>query len=171
MVPLFIVGLASRFEFIKLNAPFDLLSNTWVLVALGLLLLIEIFADKIPAVDSVNDMIHTFIRPTAGGILFAAQSGAIADFDPVMGFILGLVSAGGVHAAKAATRPVITATTGGIGNPIISFAEDLLAAVATILAIVAWPIGALMMALVLGAFLYVVLRWRIRRRRRRALLP
>src|SRR5690242_2203750 len=76
-LPLLITGLAGRFGFIKLTQPFDMLTNTWVLLVLVILLTIEIFADKIPAVDSINDIIHTFIRPVAGGILFAAQSGMV----------------------------------------------------------------------------------------------
>src|SRR5215210_6291804 len=121
-LPLLIVGLMGRFtDLIKLQQPFDVLTNTWVLFALGVLLLIEVFADKVPAVDSVNDAIHTFIRPVAGGILFAAHSGAVGGLDPTLSFVLGLVSAGGVHAVKAASRPVVTATTGGLGNPIVSF--------------------------------------------------
>src|ERR1044071_2784284 len=103
---LLIVGLAARFtNLIKLQAPFDALTNTWVLVALGVLLMIEIFADKIPAVDTINDIIHTFIRPVAGGILFAAHSGAVGSIDPTLSFILGLLAAGSVHAAKATARP------------------------------------------------------------------
>src|SRR5438552_14919629 len=82
-LPLLITGLAGRFHLIKLNAPFDILTNTWVLVLLVVLLTIEVFADKIPAVDSINDVIHTFIRPISGGILFAAQSGMIGGMDPV----------------------------------------------------------------------------------------
>lgn len=167
-LPLLIVGLMGRFtDLIKLQQPFDVLTNTWVLVALGVLLLIEVFADKVPAVDSINDVIHTFIRPVSGGILFAAHSGAVGGLDPMFAFMLGLLSAGGVHAVKAASRPIVTATTGGMGNPVVSFIEDIVAATATILALIAWPIAAVMMALILGGAFYIVWRWRARRRRRR----
>jgi hypothetical protein len=166
---LLIVGLAGRFtDLIKLKAPFDVLTNTWVLIALGVLLLIEIFADKIPAVDTVNDVIHTFIRPVAGGILFAAYSGAIGGIDPTFSFVLGLLSAGSVHAVKMGARPIITATTGGIGNPIVSFLEDIVAAVATVLALLVPILAALLMALILATAFYVIWRWRARRRRRKA---
>jgi hypothetical protein len=166
-LPLLIAGLAHRLELFnfKLNAPFDVLGNTWALVALGVLLLIEIFADKVPAIDSVNDMIHTFIRPAAGGILFAGHSGVVASIDPAMAFILGLLAAGGVHAVKATSRPVVTATTGGIGNPIVSFLEDIVAGVSAVLALFAPLVAALIMASILGLAFYVVWRWRTRRRR------
>ena len=98
-LPLLIVGLVARYtDLIKLNKPFDLLSNGWVLGVLGVLLLIEILVDKIPAVDTVNDMIQTFVRPAAGAILFAAASNTIADIHPVLAMICGILAAGSVHA-------------------------------------------------------------------------
>jgi hypothetical protein len=166
-LPLFITGLAQRFELIKLTSPFDLLGNTWVLVVLGVLLTIEVFADKIPAVDSINDIIHTFIRPAAGGILFAAQTGTISGMDPVFAFILGALSAGGVHAIKATGRPLITATTGGIGNPLVSLIEDIIAGVSTILALVMPVVAAVLMLVILVLVGWQVWRWRERRKRRR----
>jgi hypothetical protein len=168
-LPLLIVGLAGRFtNLIKLKAPFDLLTNTWVLVALGVLLMIEIFADKIPAVDTINDIIHTFIRPVAGGILFAAHSGAVGDFDTTLSFILGLLAAGSVHAVKATSRPVVTATTAGIGNPLVSFVEDFLAGGATLLALFAPIAAALLMAAILVPAVFLVMKLRARRKRRQA---
>jgi hypothetical protein len=168
-LPLLITGLTARFtDVIKLQAPFTVLTETWTLVVLGVLLFIEIFADKIPAVDTVNDIIHTFIRPVAGGILFAAHSGAVGGLDPTLSFALGLLSAGSMHAVKATTRPIITATTGGIGNPIISFLEDLVAGLAAVMALVAPFVAGCMMAAILGTAFFVVFRWRARRRRRRA---
>jgi hypothetical protein len=169
-LPLLITGLAGRFHLfnLTLKAPFDVLTNTWVLLVLGVLLLIEVFADKIPAIDTVNDIIHTFIRPVAGGILFAAHSGAVGGLDPTASFILGMLSAGSVHAVKATSRPVITATTGGIGNPIISFLEDIVAGIATVMALIAPIVAAVMMALFLVTAFYIVWRWRARRRRRAA---
>src|SRR5690242_3627347 len=115
--PLLIVGLAARFtDVITLSEPYTLLTNTWVLVALAILLGIEVFADKIPAIDSLNDVIHTLIRPAAGAILFAANAGAVSNMPPALALVLGLLAAGSVHAVKATARPVITATTGGLAN-------------------------------------------------------
>jgi hypothetical protein len=168
-LPLLIVGLAARFKFITLSQPFTVLSETWVLLVLAILLLIEVFADKIPAVDSINDMIHTVIRPVAGGILFAAHSGMVGGLDPTMSFVLGLLAAGSVHAVKAGARPLVTVTTGGIGNPLVSFLEDILSAGATILALAVPLLAAVLMALLLVLAAVFVLRWRARRRKRRAL--
>lgn len=166
-LPLLITGLAGRFNLIKLNAPFDVLTNTWVLILLVVLLTIEVFADKIPAVDSINDVIHTFIRPLAGGILFAAQSGMIGGIDPVFSFILGALSAGSVHAVKAGARPIITATTGGLGNPLVSFVEDIISALATVLALVVPILAAILMGSILAVAAWIVWRWRERRKRRK----
>jgi hypothetical protein len=137
-LPLLIVALAARFtDFIKLNSPWDVLENGWVILALSLLLIIEFFADKIPAVNHINDAIQTFVRPTAGAVLFAASTSGVGSVDPVVGFILGLIVAGGVHATKSAVvRPAVTATTGGMANPVVSVAEDVVAGIVSILAIV-----------------------------------
>ena len=135
---------------------------------LAVLLLIEVFADKIPAVDSINDIIHTFIRPVAGGILFGAQSGMIGGLDPAVSFVLGALAAGSVHAVKMGARPVVTVTTAGIGNPLVSFVEDMISAGATILALAAPIAAALLMLIILLFAAYFVVRWRARRRRKRA---
>jgi hypothetical protein len=166
-LPLLIVGLAERFKWITLTQPFNVLGDTWVLAVLAVLLLIEVFADKIPAVDTVNDMIHTVIRPVAGGVLFAAHNGMVGGLDPKAAFVLGLLAAGSVHAVKATSRPLITVSTGGIGNPLVSFLEDMLSAGVTILALAAPIVAAVLMLALLLIVAYVVFRWRARRRRKR----
>ena len=68
-IPLLIVGLTARFtDWIKLSPPFDLLANEWVMGVVAVLLAVEFFADKIPLVDHVNDLIQTFVRPAAGAV-------------------------------------------------------------------------------------------------------
>lgn len=136
-IPLLMVGLTARFtDWIKLSPPFDVLSNEWVLVALAILLGVEFLADKIPLVDHVNDVIQTFIRPTAGAILFASEANVITQINPAAALILGLVVAFGVHATKATARPLVTATTAGIGNPVVSTLEDIVSFMLSLLAIV-----------------------------------
>src|SRR5690606_40724991 len=75
-IPLLVMGLAARFDWIGLPTGWTWLSNEWVLVIMGLLLVVEVVADKVPAVDSVNDWIQTVVRPAAGGIVFAGGIGA-----------------------------------------------------------------------------------------------
>lgn len=161
-LPLLIVALTAHFTpLIRLNPPFDALANPWVIGVLALLLAIEIVADKVPAVDSVNDVIQTFVRPAAGAVLFAATTNVIADIHPVLAMVCGVILAGGVHAVKATARPVISATTAGVANPVVSLAEDVTATVTSIIALVA-PL----LVLLLVAFMVVgLVLWRRRRAR------
>jgi hypothetical protein len=162
-LPLLIVGLLARYtDLITLRSPFDALENPWVLGVLAVLLAIEMTADKIPAVDTVNDAIQTVVRPAAGAIIFAASANVITEVHPAVAIVCGLLAAFGVHAVKATARPVVTATTGGVGNPIVSTAEDVVAGVTTVLAIVV-PALAAMLIIVLVVFL----SWRLLRRRQR----
>jgi hypothetical protein len=154
-IPLLVVGLVARFtDWIKLSPPYDTLANEWVLLVLFLLLVVEFFADKIPAVNHVNDVIQTFVRPVAGAIIFAASAHALTNIAPILAMICGLLVSGTVHGAKAlAVRPAVTATTGGIANPVVSTAEDLLAFGLSILAV--------LIPVVLGALICVVAAWLI----------
>ncbi len=164
-LPLLIVGLLARFtNWITLKAPWNTLGNTWVLLALAILLLIETFVDKIPGVDTVNDAIQTLIRPAAGAILFAAGSNVISEISPVAAMICGLLVAGGIHAAKSTARPMITAGTAGLGNPVISAVEDVISGLSAFIAVVFPVLAAAFIATLLGLFVW----WRVRRYRRRA---
>ncbi len=163
-LPLLIVGLLARTtDLIALEAPWSALANPVVLVVIGVLLAIEVMVDKIPAVDTVNDVIQTIFRPAAGAILFAASGNVISNVSPVLAMVCGLLIAGGVHTAKAAARPVVTAGTAGVGNPVVSLAEDAVSGVTTIVAIVA-PV--LLMFLLLAA-VWVFIRWYHKRNARR----
>ncbi|MBN1935212.1 MAG: DUF4126 domain-containing protein [Anaerolineae bacterium] len=135
-LPMLIVALVAKFtKLISLNEPFDLLTNWWVIGVLVVLLSIEIFADKVPAVDTINDVVQTFVRPTAGAILFAANANTIADVSPILAMICGLLLAGTVHVVKATARPAVTASTAGVGNPVVSTVEDVISGVTALLSI------------------------------------
>lgn len=165
-IPLLVVALLARLTpLITLSEPYDALSNWWVIGTLTVLLIIEILVDKIPAVDTINDVIHTFIRPAAGAILFAATTNTIG-IHPVLAAILGVILAGSVHAVKAGGRPVVAATTAGLGDPIVSTIEDVISLVTSVLAIVA-PYAVLALILISGS---LFTWWYVRRRRRRAYL-
>jgi hypothetical protein len=147
-VPLLVVALLARFTgLVTLQPPWDTLTSWWVIGLLTVLLAIEILVDKVPAVDTVNDVIQTFVRPVAGAILFAASAGVITEAHPVLALACGLLVAGGVHAAKATARPVITATTGGVANPVVSTLEDVVAFVTAVVSIVAPVLGVLILLL------------------------
>jgi len=137
-IPLLVVGLLARYtELINLAKPWDTLANPWILLLLAVLVLIEMLADKIPAVNHINDVIQTAVRPVAGAIVFAASAQVVTDINPVLALASGLLVAGSVHAVKAgAVRPAVTATTGGTANVPVSIAEDIISTIMSILAII-----------------------------------
>jgi uncharacterized membrane protein len=161
-IPLLVVGVIAHYtDWITLSNPWDLLANPWVLIVLGILVIIEMLADKIPAVNHLNDAIQTFIRPAAGAIAFAASAKVITDIHPVLALICGLLVSGSVHAVKSvAVRPAVTATTGGIGNVPVSIAEDIFSTVMSIIAIVIPIMVAFLLILMIILFFW----WRERRR-------
>ncbi|WP_019011078.1 DUF4126 domain-containing protein [Deinococcus aquatilis] len=135
-IPLLVVGLLSRFGVLELSQPFDLLGNVWVLVGVGFIGLLDFVGDKIPGVDHVLHLFGGVVNAAAGAILFASQAG-VADVPPALSLALGLIVAGGVQATRTVVRPVATATTGGLGNPVISTAEDGASLTLSVLAIFA----------------------------------
>ncbi|MGV8049905.1 MAG: DUF4126 domain-containing protein [Anaerolineaceae bacterium] len=137
-IPLLVVSLLARYtDLLNLTEPWDALTSWWVIGVLLVLSLVELVADKVPAVDHVNDAIQTFIRPTAGAIVFAANAGTVTDISPVLTLICGLLVAGTVHTVKsAAVRPLVTASTVGVGDPVVSVVEDVVATVVSILSVV-----------------------------------
>ncbi len=164
-LPLLIVGLLSRFtELVNLKAPWNTLENPWVLGVLAVLLVIEMTVDKIPAVDTVNDVIQTAVRPAAGAILFASSSNVVSDMSPVLAMICGLLVAGGIHAVKATARPVITATTAGVGNSVVSVGEDVVSGVTATVSVLMPVLAAVFIAGVLILFIW----WYAGRRRQPA---
>lgn len=157
-IPLLIVGLLARYtNLIALNQPWDTLSNPWIILMLCVLVIIEMLADKVPAVNHVNDLIQTLVRPAAGAIAFAASANVVTDISPVLALAAGLLVAGTVHVTKAGVvRPAVTATTGGTANAPVSIAEDVISTVLSILAIVI-PILIGTLLVVIAAFII----WRI----------
>ena len=161
-LPLLLVALLSRFtDLITLESPWNVLESWWIIGLLTVLLLIELFVDKVPALDTANDVLQTVIRPVAGAVLFAASSGVVTDVHPVLALVLGLLTAGGVHAVKATARPVVTGATAGTMNPVVSTLEDILSLLIAILAILLPLLGIVLLVVLL----ILLLRWRRRRRR------
>jgi hypothetical protein len=160
-IPLLTIALIARYtDWFKLQAPFDVLTNPWIIILLGVLVLIEYLADSFPAINHLNDAIQTFIRPIAGAIVFAASAQVLTDVSPVLSLACGLLVAGGIHTVKAAAvRPAITATTGGTANPIVSAGENLLAAVTSFIAM-ALPF---LIGIVLAGLAALLLWWGLRR--------
>jgi uncharacterized protein DUF4126 len=172
-IPFLIVALVARFtDVITLPATYAWIESWWAIGIGAVLLLSEVVLDKIPAVDSVNDAVQTFIRPAMGGLVFAATAAA-AELDssawmtahPWVGIVLGVVVSGLVHTGKVAARPVVNMGTAGFGAPVVSTAEDG-ASVGLSLAALFAPLLCLV-ALVLLAWVLVAGSLKVRRWRRR----
>lgn len=174
-IPLLTLGLAGRFlDFVVLPAGWAWLENEWVLIILGVLLVIEVVADKIPVVDSVNDWLQTIVRPVAGGIAFgtgsASQTAVVTDpssfftssaWVPVA---IGVVLALATHVTKMASRPALNAVTVGAAAPVVSTAEDIGSVILSFLALL---IPVLVVVAIGGVAVGFVLLLRRRGRRRR----
>ncbi|MBF6592508.1 MAG: DUF4126 domain-containing protein, partial [Ktedonobacterales bacterium] len=113
------------------------LDKPWVIGLLVILALGEFTVDKVPVLDHVSDVLHTVIRPISGAIVMAGISNPLSNASPVTAAVVGAALALTVHSAKAAVRPVSTATTGGLGNPVLSFIEDIFTMIAAVLALIA----------------------------------
>lgn len=172
-IPFLIVALLARFtDFLDLPVQYAWIESNWAIGAAAVLLLGEVVFDKIPVVDHLNDAIGTFIRPASGGLIFAAtqaaedleQGSSFMQDNPWIGVVAGIVTASVVHAGKAITRPVVNASTLGIGAPLVSTAEDTASVGLSVVAIF-FPI-IVIVVLALMAWGAVVL-WRSSRRRRR----
>jgi hypothetical protein len=167
-IPLLALGLLARFsDVISLPAGWSWLSNGWVIAILAVLLAIEVVADKVPVLDSANDVVQTVVRPTAGGLAFGAGSSSATVADPGTFFgshqwvpvAVGVVLALGVHAIKATARPVINATTVGFGAPVASTVEDVASVFMSIVALVL-PV----LILIFLVALVLLFVWALRRR-------
>ncbi|SDG03536.1 protein of unknown function [Sinosporangium album] len=170
-IPLLIVGLlANLTDAVRLPPGYAWLTNWGVLAVIAVLLAAEIVLDKIPAVDHVNDMIQTAVRPAAGGVVFSGTEAAASlensswvTGHPWVGWVLGIAIALAVHAMKSAARPVVNATTVGVGAPVVSTAEDAGSLGLTLIAIFI-PVLVLVALAVLALVAWRLLR-RVRRRR------
>ena len=120
------LGVLQRFHWVKLPGGMEVLGDWWILGLAGGMYAIEFIADKIPAVDSAWDAVHTFIRVPAGAILAAA---AFADFDPGIKMAAMIVGGGialGSHGTKAATRLAANTSPEPVSNIALSLGEDAL---------------------------------------------
>ena len=172
-IPLLALGLLSRFtDLVTLPHGWAWLENGWVMTIVAALLVVEVVADKIPALDSINDAVQTFVRPTAGGIVFgsgtAAQTAAVTDpgafahtgqWIPVA---IGVVTALVVSLTKSTVRPAANVATAGMAAPVLSTVEDIFS-VGLVFAAILIPVLVLVAVV---ALVWAAMRI-VRRRRRR----
>jgi len=169
-LPLLTVGLVARYtDLLRLAEPFDVLTQPWVLGAIAVLAVVDFVADKLPAVDTVWHGVGALVAPVAGAVLFASQQNVLSDMHPAIAAIAGLIVAGGFHGSRAAARPISTAATGGLGNPVLSLVEDIMSGLLSLLAVflpfVAFGLAGLFAVLLILAMVRAGRAWRERRAR------
>lgn len=134
--PILVLALADRTtSFVNLPTPYDWLSSNVGLLVILLALPLELVPDKIAKVDHISDFIHTALRPGAAALVFMAVAHQNEHIHIIWALIFGLIIGGAVHWLKASSRPGITKSTRGLGNPIVSLLEDVLSAALAIVAI------------------------------------
>ncbi|MFN0124047.1 MAG: DUF4126 domain-containing protein [Blastocatellia bacterium] len=120
------LGLLQHYKWVSLPGSMSAVGNWWVIGVAATMYAVEFVADKIPAVDSAWDAIHTFIRVPAGAIMAAS---AFADFDPMVTTV-AMLAGGGValssHGTKAVTRLAANTSPEPVSNITLSLAEDVI---------------------------------------------
>ncbi len=174
-IPFLVVALIARFtDYITLPVGYEWIESNWAIGIGAALLLAEVVLDKIPAVDTINDTIQTFIRPSMGGLIFAATTAA-AQLDnstwmkenPWVSVVLGVLISGLVHTGKMAARPVINVGTVGAGAPVVSTVEDIGSLGLSLIALIAPLLVILALALLAWLLIWMWLKVRRWRRTRR----
>lgn len=147
-LPLLLAGGLARSGFLELGDSFSFLGSDKALVLFGLATVLEIVADKVPALDHALDAVSTVLRPAVGALLAASVIGRFAD--PLtalaLGVAVGAPAALVPHAAKSTLRAVSSTLTAGLANPVISVIEDVLAVVMFVLAVLV-PIAVVLVLL------------------------
>jgi len=158
---IFAVGLAGYLGWIELPGHLVVLQHPMVLGASGFMTCVELFADKLPWLDSLWDAVHSFIRIPAGAALAAAVFGDSGTATAVTAAILGGALTAAVHATKAGTRAAINASPEPFSNWAASLTEDALVPTGLWLAFAHPLVFLVLLALfLLGALLLARLIWR-----------
>ena len=167
-LPLLILGGLARWtDLITLDAPYDTLAEPGVMLAIGVIAIVDFVGDKVPALDSVLHAIGLVVAPVAGALVALAATGNDV-VDPAVAVVIGVAAAGATHGARSIVRPASTAFTGGAGNPVLSLGEDTISTVLAFSAVIV-PVVAFLMVVVLAWLLFWGVRraWRSRSAARR----
>jgi hypothetical protein len=163
-LPLLITGLAARYGYVPVSDGFSWIAGTSALMMLGIAAMIEITAYYVPLLDNLLDTIAVPAALIAG---IAVSAAVMTDLPPMLKWTLAIIAGGGAagltQGATTILRGASTATTAGLGNPIIATGEILGAIAVSVLAIAA-PWIAIAAVVVFCIVIYRVVR-RIRRNR------
>lgn len=120
----FLTGLAGHLGWVQLPAGLQVLQSIPMLAASGFMLFVEFFADKIPGLDSLWDMVHTVVRIPAGAALAAAVFGADQSSWAMAAALMGGTLAATSHLSKATTRAALNASPEPFSNIAMSLLGD-----------------------------------------------
>lgn len=148
-----VLGLLQKIGATKLPGGLDVLDNWWIIGVAGFLYLIEFFADKIPYLDSVWDVVHTFIRVPAGAVVAYAATNQMDASVGVIATLLGGGLAFSSHGTKAALRAGANLSPEPVSNWILSIIEDVIAFAGSLLAVFA-PV-LIVIVLAIFAFFFI----------------
>ena len=143
-----IIGLAARFHWVTLPPQFEIFDSNLVIGVALVLYLVEFFADKVPYVDTMWDLVHTAIRPLGGAFVAVASVGEASPAMQGLAALLGGTLAAGSHFTKAGTRAVANTSPEPFSNWALSLGEDGLVVGLGLLAL-AYPVTALVITAVL----------------------
>jgi len=149
-----ILGLAARYGWVELPPQFDIFNHDVVIGVAIAMYLVEFFADKIPYVDSLWDLIHTAIRPVGGALIAVATLGDASPTVEGLVALLGGTVAAGSHLTKTSTRAVVNTSPEPFSNWFLSLGEDLFVVGLGYLAL-QYPVAALVVAAVLTGVIVV----------------
>jgi hypothetical protein len=147
-----ILGLAAKFDWVALPEQFQAFNNDWIIGAAAVMYVIEFFADKIPYVDTVWDMIHTAIRPIGGALVAVTTMGEASPGTMGMAALLGGAVATSSHLTKTSTRAAANTSPEPFSNWFLSLGEDVFVVGLAYLAL-QYPVAAMLVVIVSLAFI------------------
>lgn len=148
-----VLGLLQKFAAVKLPGGLDVLDNWAIIGVAGGLYVVEFFADKIPYVDSVWDVVHTFIRVPAGAVVAYAATSGLDSSITVPAALLGGTLAFSSHGTKAAARIGANLSPEPVSNWVLSLFEDVLAIGGVLLAVFA-PVAIAVVLIIFVIFFF-----------------
>lgn len=161
-----ILGLASRYDWVRLPPQFDVFDNDIVIGVALVMYLVEFVADKIPWFDSVWDAVHTVIRPVGGALIAVTTLGQATPAMEGLAALLGGTLAAGSHLTKAGTRGVANASPEPFTNWMLSVAEDVFVVGLGILAL-KYPVAAALVVAACVVLIALFATWIVRALKRR----
>lgn len=149
------LGIAGRLGWADIP---EVLTRTDVMIAAGVLFVVEFFADKVPYLDSLWDTIHTFIRPIGAAAIGAVVAGESGSIGAALGGVVAGLLALDAHSAKASTRVVVNTSPEPVSNVAVSLFEDVSVAALVALA-VTFPVLTIVVVVILVVAATAVTIW------------